>query len=54
VLDRHRWDTREELRIAIITSIERTYHRRRRQAALGRLTPIEFEAIMTTPASQAA
>ena len=54
VLDRRRWDTREELRIAIVTWIERTYHRRRRQAALGRLTPIEFEAIMTTPASQAA
>jgi transposase InsO family protein len=54
VLDRRCWDTREELRIAIITWIERTYHRRRRQAALGRLTPIEFEAIMTTPASQAA
>jgi transposase InsO family protein len=49
-----RWDTREELRIAIVTWIERTYHRRRRQTGLGRLTPIEFEAIMTTPASQAA
>ena len=54
VLDRRRWDTREQLRIAIVTWIERTYHRRRRQAALGRLTPIEYEAIMTTPASQAA
>ena len=54
VLDRRRWDTREQLRIAIVTWIERTYHRRRRQAALGRLTPIEFEAIMTTPANQAA
>ena len=54
VLDRRRWDTREQLRIAIVTWIERTYHRRRRQAALGRLTPIEFEAIMTTPAIQAA
>jgi putative transposase len=54
VLDRRRWNTREELRIAIVTWIERTYHRRRRQAALGRLTPIEFEAIMTTPASRAA
>ncbi len=49
VLDRRRWATREELRIAIVTWIERTYHRRRRQAALGRLTPIEFETIMTTP-----
>jgi putative transposase len=43
VLDRRRWDTREQLRIAIVTWIERTYHRRRRQAALGRLTPIEYE-----------
>jgi transposase InsO family protein len=54
VLDRRRWTTRDELRIAIVTWIERTYHRRRRQAALGRLTPIEYEIIMTTPASQAA
>ena len=54
VLDRRSWATREDLRIAIVTWIERTYHRRRRQAALGRLTPIEYETIMTTPASQAA
>ena len=54
VLDRRTWATREELRIAIVTWIERTYHRRRRQDALGRLTPIEYETIMTTPAAQAA
>lgn len=54
VLDRRSRTTRNELRIAIVTWIERIYHRRRRQAALGRLTPIEYEAIMTTPASQAA
>ena len=54
VLNRQRWNTREELRIAIVTWIERAYHRRRRQVGLGRLTPIEFEAIMTTPANQAA
>lgn len=36
VLDRRTWDTREELRIAIVTWIERTYHRRRRQQTLGR------------------
>ncbi len=54
VLDRHRWTTRDELRIAIVTWIERTYHRRRRQATLGRLTPIEYEIIMTQPAAQAA
>ncbi len=54
VLDRRPWATRQELRIAIITWIERTYHRRRRQTALGRLTPIEYETIMTTVAAQTA
>ncbi len=54
VLDRHRWTTREQLRIAIVTWIERTYHRRRRQAALGRLTPVEFEIIMSTTVTLAA
>lgn len=38
VLNTKRWGTREELRIAIVTWIERTYHRRRRQVTLGRLT----------------
>jgi putative transposase len=45
VLDRQRWPDREQLRLAIITWIEKTYHRRRRQRALGRLTPIEYETI---------
>ena len=45
VLDRQRWSTREQLRLAIITWIEKTYHRRRRQRRLGRLTPIEYETI---------
>ncbi|KXO88605.1 integrase [Tsukamurella pseudospumae] len=53
VLDRHRWATREQLRIAIVTWIERTYHRRRRQARLGRLTPIEYETIINTAAPAA-
>ena len=53
VLDRRRWTAREQLRIAIVTWIERTYHRRRRQARLGRLTPIEFESIIE-PAAIAA
>jgi putative transposase len=54
VLNRRTWATRDELRIAIVTWIERTYHRRRRQTALGRLTPIEFEAVMNAPAALAA
>ena len=45
VLDRQRWSTREELRLAMVVWIERTYHRKRRQRRLGKLTPIEFETI---------
>ena len=45
VLNRQRWTSRSQLRIAIITWIEGTYHRRRRQRVLGKLTPIEFETI---------
>lgn len=44
VLNTRRWDTRDQLRIAIVTWIERTYHRRRRQKSLGRLTPTEHES----------
>jgi putative transposase len=53
VLNRQRWDTREELRLAMITWIEATYHRRRRQRGLGKLTPIEFETVLQ-PAAHAA
>ena len=45
VLSRRHWQTREQLRLPIITWIENTYHRRRRQPTLGRLTPIEFEIL---------
>ena len=45
VFNRQRWETRDQLRLAIVIRIERTYHRRRRQRALGKLTPIEFETI---------
>ena len=54
VLNRRRWTSRAELRLAIIIWIERTYRRRRRQHRLGRLTPIEFETIMTTHVALAA
>ena len=47
VLDRQRWTSREELRVAIVIWIEGTYHRRRRQRGLGRLTPIEYETLHT-------
>ncbi|MGP6172523.1 IS3 family transposase [Microbacterium sp. A196] len=53
VLNKKRWHSRQELRLEIVTWIERTYHRRRRQRRLGRLTPIEFE-IINTEAARAA
>lgn len=45
VLNRHPWTTRQELRLAMITWIEKSYHRRRRQRRLGKLTPVEFEVV---------
>jgi transposase InsO family protein len=48
VLDRPRWTTRE-LRLATVTWIERTYHRRR-QRRLGSLTPIETLDLAATGA----
>ena len=50
VLDwRRRWRTRSELAHEIVVWIEHTYNRRRRQRALGRLTPVEFELAFTPP-----
>ena len=54
VLDRKRWTSRAELTSAIITWIERTYHRRRRQRGLGKLTPIEYETLAQPAAPIAA
>jgi putative transposase len=45
VLNTKKWETREELRVAIVTWIERTYHRRRRKRRLGKMTPVEYEAL---------
>jgi transposase InsO family protein len=47
VLNQKTWATREQLRLAMVTWIEATYHRRRRQDALGGLTPVEYGAIMS-------
>ncbi len=47
-LDRQRWSTREQLRLAIVTWIEKTYRRKRPQRRLGKLTTIEFETINRT------
>ena len=47
VLNTRRWDSRDPLRLAIVTWIETKCNRRRRQRALGKLTPVEFETIYT-------
>jgi putative transposase len=49
VLDTRRWETKEELRLAIVTWIEKKYHRQRRKRRLERLTPVEFEALHQAP-----
>jgi transposase InsO family protein len=54
VLDRRSWRTRQELRLAIVAWIEGKYHRKRRQRGLGKLTPVEFEAIMMDAVALAA
>ncbi len=54
VLDRQRWTTRHDLRLAIVTWIEKTYHRRRRQRTLGKHTPIQYETITTNTVTLAA
>jgi transposase InsO family protein len=43
VLDSKKWESQEELRIAIVIRIEKTYHRRRRKRGLGKMTPVEYE-----------
>lgn len=46
VVDRKSWTSRRELSAAITHWIERTYHGKRYQRALGKLTPIQYEAII--------
>jgi transposase InsO family protein len=54
VLNRKRWRTRDDLAYAVIYWIEHTYNHRRRQRALGKLTPVEFELAFTDRTHQAA
>ena len=54
VLDRGRWATRRELRLAIVSWVEGKYHRKRKQRRLGKLTPVEFETMMRSAVGLAA
>jgi putative transposase len=53
VLNRKRWRTREQLRLAIVTWIQRTYQRRRRSAVSASSPPIEFEMLFNEVAQAA-
>ena len=46
---RRRWRTRDELASEIITWIEHTYNRRRRQRRLGKLSPVAYELAFVSP-----
>jgi len=50
VLNTRTWQTRDQLRHAIVYWIEVKYNRRRRQRGLGRLTPVEYETVHRQPA----
>jgi putative transposase len=54
VLDRKRWRTRDELHNAVVHWVEHTYNNRRRQRALGKLTPVEYELAFIRQAALAA
>jgi hypothetical protein len=50
VLNKQHWSSRDQLRREIVYWIERTYHRRRRQRRLGKLTPVEYGTVHTAAA----
>lgn len=54
VLNRRRWASRGQLRLAIVHWIEGTFHRNRRKRGLGKSTPIEYEAIIDPQVALAA
>ena len=43
LIDRSRWSTRDQARLAVFEWIEAFYNRTRRHSALGYLSPVEFE-----------
>jgi hypothetical protein len=47
VLNRRRWVSQKQLRLAIMHWVKGTYNRKRRQRGLGKSTPIEYEQSST-------
>jgi transposase InsO family protein len=48
ILNTKRWETHEELRLAIVVRIETKYNRKRRQRTPGKLNPVQFETILSS------
>jgi putative transposase len=44
LLDRHHWETRDQLASAIFEYVEAFYNPRRRHSSIGNLSPVEFES----------
>jgi putative transposase len=53
LLDRHRWQTREELASAIFDYLKAFYNPRRRHSSIGNFSPAEFESRHTADADAA-
>ena len=53
LLDRHRWETRDQLASAIFDYVEAFYNPRRRHSSIGHLSPVEFESRHTSEADAA-
>jgi len=48
LIDRRHWRARQEARLEVFSWIEAVYNRRRRHSRLGYLSPLEYEATLTT------
>jgi putative transposase len=53
LLNRQRWRTKLELAIARAEYLDHFYNSKRRHSSLDYLTPVEFEALHTTPTEPA-
>ena len=48
LIDRRHWRTREEARLEVFWWLEAVYNRTRRHSSIGYLSPMEYEAMLTT------
>jgi putative transposase len=51
LIDRRHWHTREEARLEVFWWLEAVYNRARRHSSLGYLSPMDYEANLSTTAT---